>query len=155
MKFGWINLSGAVIVILMIIPNIIYALRNKNKKNICTNRIMNIIEQAGRYGCIVLMWLPLLVWEFGFPGKSLMLIYVAGNAFLLSAYLIVFAKYLKEKTSQRAFILAVLPSCIFLLSGLTLKHWLLVGFAFLFSIGHIYVTVKNIKPPENNTEGKL
>ena len=39
--------------------------------------------------------------------------------------------------------LAVLPSCIFLLSGILLRHWLLVGFAVLFAIGHIYVTLKN------------
>ena len=40
-------------------------------------------------------------------------------------------------------ILAVLPACLFLLSGLTLRHWLLVGFAALFAVGHIYVTKKN------------
>lgn len=28
MKFGWINAFGAVIVILMLIPNVIYAIRN-------------------------------------------------------------------------------------------------------------------------------
>lgn len=32
MEFGWINLFGAVIVIVMMIPNIIYAIRNKAEK---------------------------------------------------------------------------------------------------------------------------
>jgi hypothetical protein len=30
------------------------------------------------------------------------------------------------------------------MSGLLLRHWLLVGFALLFAVGHIYVTWKNI-----------
>ncbi len=34
MKYGWINVLGAVIVILMMVPNIIYAIRNKDEKNI-------------------------------------------------------------------------------------------------------------------------
>ncbi len=62
MKFGWINVFGAVIVILMMVPNIIYAIRNKDEKNKCMNRFMNMIEQIGRYACIILMWMPLWVW---------------------------------------------------------------------------------------------
>ena len=42
MEFGWINVFGAVIVILMLIPNIIYALKNKGEKNNCTNQLMII-----------------------------------------------------------------------------------------------------------------
>ena len=55
MKFGWINVFGAIIVILMLIPNIVYAIKNKNEKNLCTNRLLNVIEQVGRYSCIVLI----------------------------------------------------------------------------------------------------
>ena len=98
MKFGWINLFGAVIVIIMLIPNIIYAVRNKNQKNLCKNKFMNVIEQVGRYACIVLMWLPLLVWEFGFDGVTEMIIYLAGNGILLAAYIAVFILYLNKKT---------------------------------------------------------
>lgn len=144
MEFGWINVFGAIIVILMLIPNVIYALKNKDEKNSCTNLFMNVIEQIGRYACIVLMWLPLLVWKFGFSSVFEMLLYLAGNGCLLAAYWIVYACYLKKKTRRRALALAVLPTCIFLLSGLLLRHWLLVVFAVLFGIGHIYVTQKNM-----------
>ncbi len=145
MKFGWINVFGAVIVILMLIPNIVYAVRNKDEKNNCTNRFMNGIEQTGRYAGIVLMWLPLLVWKFGFSSVFEMLLYFVGNGCLLAAYWIVFARYLKRKTPKRALVLAVLPACMFLLSGLLLRHWLLAGFAVLFGISHTYVTQKNIE----------
>ena len=143
MEFGWINVFGAGIVIFLLIPNIVYAIRNKTEKNLCTNRYMNVMEQTGRYACIVLMWLPLLVWKFGFASVFEMLLYLAGNGVLLVAYWLVFARYLKEKNKNCALILAVLPACIFFLSGLLLRHWLLVGFSFLFAIGHIYVTQKN------------
>ena len=145
MKFGWINVFGAVIVILMLIPNIIYALKNKDEKNNCANQFMNVIEQIGRYACIVLMWLPLLVWKFGFSSVFELLLYLVGNGCLLAAYWFVYAGYLKRKTWKRALALAVLPTCIFLISGLLLRHWLLAGFAVLFGIGHIYVTQKNVR----------
>jgi len=109
MKFGWINAFGGGIVVLMLIPNIVYAVKNKDEKNLCTNKLMNIIEQVGRYACIVLMWLPLLVWEFGFNSVNDMLLYVLANSVLVVLYWLVFAKYLKEKTKITALVLAVIP----------------------------------------------
>lgn len=145
MEFGWINLFGGIIVLLMLIPNIVYALKNREERNLCTNRVMNVVEQAGRYGCIVWMWLPLLVWKFGFRSAPEMLLYFLGNGVLLVAYWLVFARYMRKKTAKRALVLAILPACIFLLSGLLLRHWLLVGFGLLFAVGHIYVTTINAK----------
>ena len=145
MEFGWINLFGGIIVMLMMIPNIVYALKNRDEQNLCENKLMNAVEQAGRYGCIALMWLPLLVWKFGFKSVPEMLLYFAGNGALLLIYWLVFARYLKKRTARRALALAVLPACIFLLSGLLLRHWLLVGFAVLFAVGHIYVTAVNMR----------
>ena len=144
MEFGWINLFGAIIVILMMIPNVVYAIRNKDEKNHCENKTMNLIEQIGRYACIVLMWLPLLVCKFNFSSLLGFLIYLIGNSTLLLVYIFEFLLYLKEKTYRRAMILAVLPACIFSLSGLILHHWLLVSFSIVFAVGHIYVTKKNI-----------
>ena len=143
MQFGWINVFGAVIVVLMLIPNIVYAIRYRDEKNLCTNRLMNLIEQIGRYACIVLMWLPLLVWKFGFRSVFEMLLYLFGNGALLFAYWVVFFRHMRKRSAAKALTLAVLPSCIFLMSGILLRHWLLVGFAVLFATGHIYVTLKN------------
>ncbi len=143
MEFGWINAFGAGTVLLMLLPNVIYAIKHKNEKNRCENRLMNAAEQIGRYACIVLMWLPLAVWKFGFANEALAAAYLAGNGALLAAYLAVFALYARKKTVPRALLAAALPACIFMLSGLTLRHWLLVGFAALFGAAHIYVTLKN------------
>ena len=143
MEFGWINVFGAIIVILMLIPNIVYAIKNKGEKNYCTNLFMNIIEQIGRYACIVLMWLPLLVWKFGFASVFEMMLYLACNGLFLAVYWITFAVYMNRKSIQLALVLAIVPACIFIFSGILLRHWLLAGFAILFAVGHIFVTYKN------------
>ena len=104
---------------------------------------MNLVEQAGRYACIVLMWFPLLVWKFGFASVFEMVLYLAGNGILLIVYWAVFAKYMNQRSRGFAMALAILPACIFLLSGILLRHWLLAGFAVLFAAGHIFVTYKN------------
>lgn len=143
MGFGWINVFGAGFVVLLLIPNIVYALKNRDEKNLCHNRVMNAVEQVGRYACVVLMWFPLLVWKFGFTSVPEMLLYFAGNGGLLLAYWLIYARYLKERTAKRALALAVIPTCVFLVSGLLLRHWLLVGGAVLFGVGHIYVTKVN------------
>lgn len=143
MEFGWINLFGALIVITMLIPNMIYAIKNRDFANKYTNKVMNFIEQIGRYGCIILMWLPLLVWKFEFSDANMLLIYLLGNGLLLLLYIIFWILYFKRKSTNGALTLAIIPSCIFLLSGILLHHWTLVAFAALFGIGHIYVTVAN------------
>ena len=156
MRFGWINVFGAAFVALLMVPNVVYAIKKKEEKNLCTNRFMNGIEQVGRYACIVLMWLPLLVWEFGFAGVFEMILYLAGNSALLAAYWLVFFRYMRHKSRKLALTAAILPSCVFLLSGLLLRHWLLVGFAVLFAVGHIFVTLWNTeKRNETKSDSSL
>ena len=144
MIIGPINLLGLAVVVLMLIPNIIYAIKNRGGKNLCTNKLMNLTEQIRRYGCIVLMCLPLGIRKFGFHTLADLFIYLGGNVMLLAAYWVVFALYLKKKTQRRAMALAVIPCCIFLLCGITLWHWLLVMFGAIFAMAHIYVTKKNL-----------
>ena len=104
---------------------------------------MNVIEQIGRYACIVLMWLPLPVKKFGFASVLEMALYMACNGMLLAVYWVVFAVYMKRKTARLALTLAVIPACIFLISGILLRHWLPAGFAVLLAVGHLYVTHEN------------
>ena len=141
MEFGWVNLLGAIIIVLIMIPNIIYAIKNKGQQaEEPRYKAMLIIEQIGRYSCIVFMWLPLLVWEFGFNSVAEMFVYLISNAILLVAYYTFWILYSRKKKKVIAFALAILPTCIFLISGILLHHWLLVISAILFGIGHVYIT---------------
>lgn len=143
MQFGLLNVLGLLIVAIIMIPNIIYAMKFRNVENKCTGKVLNVVEQVGRYASILLMFVPLGVWEFGFPSVFAMLVYVVGNGVLVLAYLIVWVFYFKKQTLPKAMTLAILPTCIFLLSGITLQHWFLVAAAVIFGIGHITITYQN------------
>lgn len=141
MKFGWINLINAVIILLLLIPNIIYEARRSTPPSKCAMAV-RITEQIARYTCIALMILPIFVWEFGFKSVGEMLAYVVTDGLLLLAYYAFWIPYFKRETKAVALALAILPSCIFLMSGLLLRHWLLVAGAIIFGICHIYITLK-------------
>ena len=139
MQFGWLNLFGAALVVLLLVPNIVYALRTKSADKPSAHKAFIVLEQIGRYGCIALMWLPLGVWEFGFAHKAFFLVYVFGSLGLLAAYYVVWILYAKQKTFCKALALSILPSLLFLLCGVLLRHPLLVLFAVMFAVGHIAV----------------
>lgn len=145
--FGWNNIFGLVIVIIMIIPNFLYAMRFRDAENRCTNKIMNILEQIGRYASVILMFVPLGLrdFEFGFYSKMAFLVYFFCNGGLLLIYIIIWLFYFKKKSLHKALALAIIPTCIFLISGITLRHWLLVISAIIFGVGHIFITFRNNK----------
>lgn len=142
---GWINSINLIIVILMLIPNIIYAFKKKDEKNNSTNRLIKIIEQIGRYGCIFLMIINIGIDEFGFISKNEFLIWLLCIPSMLLLYWVFWIIYYKLHFKMIALVLAVIPSIIFILSGVLLRHWLLIIFGFVFSVSHIYVTYQNNK----------
>ena len=142
MNFGWINIFNALFITVMLLPNIAYAIKVRNAANPCGSRILTWIEQVGRYASIILMILPIGVWKFGFPSVVSLLTYIALNGLLLVAYLVVWRFYFQKVTMKRALALAIIPTVIFLICGVLLRHWFLVIAAMLFGIGHISVTIK-------------
>lgn len=145
MGANWLNVLGLIQVVLILIPNIIYTLKFKNVKNTCTNRVMNLIEQIGRYACMIFMVINVGLTEFGFGGIGLFLVYCFGNIVLLLAYWLIWILYFIKQTPWKSIALAIIPVCIFLICGISLEHWLLVISAIFFGVGHIYVTVQNCK----------
>lgn len=142
---GWINLFGLCIVIAILIPNIIYALKFKGAENKSTNKVMNVLEQIGRYGCMILLVLDIGQAGFGFSSVGAFLAYICGNGVLVLAYWIVWAVYFIKQSKWKSMALAIIPAVIFLLSGITLHHILLVIAALIFAASHIYVTWQNVK----------
>ena len=141
MEFGWINLFGAGIVVLIMIPNIIYAARQKqDEAKTEIPKYLSACEQVGRYGCIMLMWLPLLVWKIGFGSVEELLVYLIANGLLLLSYYLFWGFYFRKKAISNAMALAIIPTLIFLLSGILLRHWLLVIAAVIFGFTHCSIT---------------
>ncbi len=140
---SWLNIFGLIIVVLLLIPNIIYAVKEKNRENRCTNKFMNILEQIGRYGSMFLMVFNIGLAEFGFLSVEAFIVYLIGNILLIVSYWLIWVLYFRKKTYWKQTALAVIPTGIFLLSGITMLHFLLIIFAVIFGIAHLYVTSKN------------
>lgn len=49
------NTYGLIIIVIVMIPNIIFAIKEKNFENKYNNKIVEIIVQIGRFGSICLM----------------------------------------------------------------------------------------------------
>lgn len=142
---GWLNEFGLIIVILLLLPNIIYAMKYRNLENLCDNSLMIVIEQIGRYASMFLMIFNIGIAEFGFLSTQSLLMYIVLNVILLVAYWIMWILYFVKQQSWNSMALAVIPTLLFLVNGLTQMHILLIISAVLFGIGHIYVTYENIK----------
>ena len=139
----WLNVFGLILVILLLIPNMVYAIKFKDQKNPCTNKFMNILEQIGRYACMFLMVFNIGIAEFGFGSVGAFLIYIIGNVLLMLSYWVIWILYFHKQSFGKQIALAILPTGLFLLSGITMQHCLLRLFGLVFGVGHVYVTYKN------------
>ena len=52
---NWINIFGFIVIILMLLPNLIYAFYYRGQENKVVNKGMNLMEQIGRYASMFLM----------------------------------------------------------------------------------------------------
>ncbi|MBR5419719.1 MAG: hypothetical protein IK115_01075 [Lachnospiraceae bacterium] len=140
---GWLNLFGLILVILLLIPNIVYALKHRDMENKCQNRFMNILEQIGRYSCMFLMVFNIGIAEFGFSSAGAFLVYLFGSIILMISYWIIWILYINKRTYGKQMALAIIPTILFILCGISMLHILLMIFGIIFGIAHIYVTSKN------------
>lgn len=139
---NWINFFGLIIMMLIMIPNIIYAVKRKGNLTTYKNKFIDCLEQIGRYASMFLMVFNIGLFEFGFCSTEMFITYAIGNSILIVLYLIFWIPYSKHNTLWNGMILAIIPACIFILSGVTLRHYLLVISSIIFAIGHVTMTYK-------------
>ncbi|MBQ7123054.1 MAG: hypothetical protein IJO01_00365 [Oscillospiraceae bacterium] len=140
MVLNLINFIQAGVLWAIIIPELLFAIHLPHKNEKAKNKVMNIVEQIGRYASMLLMILPLGIWEFGFTSSEEMIIYFAATAVLIVFYIIVSFLYYKKQDFSKAVILAVIRITVFIICGILLRHWLLVVSSVIFAVGHIYST---------------
>ncbi len=63
-EFGWINVFGTMIVVIMLVPNIIYVIKNEDLENKYKNKLVNTVEQLGRYVSLILTIFPIGIYGF-------------------------------------------------------------------------------------------
>lgn len=140
---GWIKISGLLFVLLILLPNVFYAVKHPGGRNLCRNKLINILEQVGRYGCMALMVFDFGLFRLGFSSVAAFLGYYIGNAVLIVLYWICWVPYWRSRKRGWAVSLAVLPALVFFLSGITAGNTVLAVLGVLFCVAHVWVTLCN------------
>lgn len=143
---SWFNHYGLIAVAIILIPNIIIAITDKGEfENQFKNKAILILEQIGRYGCIAFMIFNIPYCYFNFWFSNALLVYLTVNGILLLLYLFGWIAFGKGKSAVKMLWLSIVPTALFLSSGIMILSVPLIIFAVIFGIGHITVSYKNRK----------
>lgn len=142
----WINIFGLIFIAVIMIPNIVFAVRCKDGfENKWNNKFVEIIEQIGRFGCFGFMVINIPGTWFGWWSDEAFAIYLIVDALLVMVYCIIWIFCFRKNSVFRALALSVIPSIIFLFSGIMSRSVLLIIASALFAPAHITISYKNAK----------
>lgn len=142
----WLNVFGLVMVAVIMIPNILFAMKCKdgfvNKWN---NKSMETVEQIGRFGCFGFMIINIPGTWFGWWSDEAFAVYLVVDAVLVTLYCVIWAVCFRKSSVFRALALSIIPSVLFLFSGIMSRSILLTIAAVLFVPSHILISYQNAK----------
>lgn len=142
----WFNVFGLVFIVVIMIPNIIFAIRYSDGfQNKYSNKGIEVIEQIGRFGCFGSMILNFPGTCFGWWSNEAFAIYLIVDTLLIALYCIIWVACWKKNNIFRALALSIIPSVIFLFSGIMSRSILLIITSILFAPSHILISYKNAK----------
>lgn len=143
---GWLNVFGLVMVAVIMIPNILFAMKCKggfvNKWN---NKSVETVEQIGRFGCFGFMIINIPGTWFGWWSDEAFAVYLVIDAVLVTLYCVIWAVCFRKSSVFRALALSIIPSVLFLFSGIMSRSILLTIAAVLFAPSHILISYQNAK----------
>lgn len=141
-----INVFGLVFMAVIMIPNIIFAIKCKGAfENKWENKTVEVLEQVGRYACFLFMILNIPKTWFGWWSDEAFALYLIADAVLVTAYCVIWAVCFRKNSMFRALSLSIIPSVIFLFSGIMSRSVLLIISAVVFAPHHILISYKNAK----------
>lgn len=142
----WLNVFGLVMVAVIMIPNILFAMKCKdgfvNKWN---NKFVETVEQIGRFGCFGFMVINIPGTWFGWWSDEAFAVYLVVDAVLVTLYCVIWAVCFRKSSVFRALALSIIPSVLFLFSGIMSRSILLTIAAVLFAPSHILISYQNAK----------
>ena len=142
----WFNVFGLVFIVVIMIPNIVYAVRCKDGfENRWNNTVIEIIEQIGRFGCFGFMIFNIPGTWFGWWSNEAFAIYLIIDSLLIVLYCAIWFVFWEKNNVFKALALSIIPSVIFLFSGVMSRSILLIIATILFAPTHILISYKNAK----------
>lgn len=140
----YFNIYGLIFVIIILFPNIIFAYSCEDGfENHYENKLVEIMEQIGRFGCFISMFLVIPFLNKGFWFKSGKIIYVALGIVLVTLYCIGWIIFWKEDSIRKSLYLSIVPSLLFIESGIISGNFQLLVFAIIFAPCHILISYMN------------
>ena len=142
----WINFLGLVFISLIMVPNIVFAVRCKQGfENSYQSKAIETIEQIGRFGCFGFMIFNIPGIWFGWWSDEAFAAYLIINFILVAFYCIMWIICWNKNNLFRALVLSITPSVVFLFSGIMSRSILLIFSSLLFAPTHIFLSCKNAK----------
>lgn len=142
----WFNIWGLIFVAWIMIPNIVFAIKCKDGfDNRWQNKWVECTEQIGRFGCFGFMSIQIPGTWFGWWSDEAFALYLIVNVALATIYCTIWIVCFKKNSVFRALSLSILPSLLFLFSGIMTRSILLCLSAVLFAPSHILISYKNAK----------
>ena len=142
----WLNVFGLVMVAVIMIPNILFAMKFKDGfVNNWNNKSVETVEQIGRFGCFGFMIINIPGTWFGWWSDEAFAVYLVVDAVLVTLYCVIWAVCFRKSSVFRALALSIIPSVLFLFSGIMSRSILLTIAAVLFAPSHILISYQNAK----------
>ena len=136
---------GLVFMVFIMVPNIIYAMKCKDGFQNNCSKAVETVEQIGRYGCFGTMIFNIPGTWLGWWSDEAFGVYLMANILLVGLYCGIWILCWKKNSLFRALTLSILPSMVFLLSGIMTRSILLTLAALLFAPAHIYISCRNVR----------
>ena len=141
----WFNVYGSIIIAIIMIPNIVYALKCKDGfVNLWNNKTVELFEQIGRFGCFGFMIINIPKTWFGFWSDEAFAVYLIVDGVLTAVYCLIWIICFKKDTVFKALALSIIPSVIFIFSGVMSRSVLLILTSLIFAPCHILISYKNV-----------
>ena len=142
----WFNPFGLVFITVIMIPNIVFAIRCKDGfANNYKNKTVELVKQVGRFGCFGFMIFNIPGTWLGWWSDEVFAVYLIVDALLVTLYCILWIVCWKNNSMFKALALSIIPSVIFLISGIMSRSILLTVAVLLFAPAHIFISYQNTK----------
>lgn len=141
---NWFNAFGFAFMAVVMVPNIVFAIQCKNGfENNYHNKAVEVMEQIGRFGCFGFMCVNIPGTWFGWWSDEAFALYLSVGTALVLLYCGIWVVCWRKHTLFRALALSILPSILFLFSGIMSRSVPLTLSALLFAPAHILISYKN------------
>lgn len=140
----YVNFWGLIFVVIILIPNIVFAISCKDGfENRYQNKLVETLEQIGRFGCFFSMFIVVPYMNKGYWFQQGKAIYLILGFLLVGLYCLGWIVFWKENSIRKSLYLSMIPSLLFLESGVVSGNILLLIFAVIFAPCHILISYWN------------